>query len=362
MNPIRRVAILFLIGIPLIVKTQAPVKVVVVGVSHGHSSWILSRLDKGGLAVVGIYDPDTSLAYRYARQYNFDPALIYANLDTLLERTKPSAAMGFGAIDEHLPLVRACAPRKVHVMVEKPLAPTLKEAEEIAELSALHGIQVLVNYETSWYTSNERIYELVEEGKLGTLRRVIVNDGHQGPREIGVKPEFFNWLTDPKRNGGGAIMDFGCYGANLMTWLMRGQKPISVTAHTAQYKPNIYPRVDDEATIILRYPSAQCVVQASWNWPYNRKDMEVYGTEGYAIAVNRNSIRQRIGINPDEVAITLNEIDPYTAPFDYLAKVVRGEIKPASGDLSSLELNMTVMEILEAAKKSARTGRTVILK
>ena len=93
-------------------------------------------------------------------------------------------------------------------------------------------------------------------------------------------PEFLSWLTDPEKNGAGALFDFGCYGANLMTWLMNNQRPTSVTAVTQTIKPNIYKQVDDEATIIMEYPSAQAIIQASWNWPYSRKDMEIYGKTG----------------------------------------------------------------------------------
>ena len=83
-----------------------------------------------------------------------------------------------------------------------------------------------------------------------------------------VSPEFLDWLLDPVRNGGGALTDFGCYGANLMTWLMRGQRPRSVTALTQHLKTDpVYARVDDEATIVLDYPTAQAIIQASWNWP-----------------------------------------------------------------------------------------------
>ena len=60
---------------------------------------------------------------------------------------------------------------------------------------------------------------------LATIRKVVVHDGHQGPKEINVAPEFFAWLNDPKLNGAGALYDFGCYGADLMTWLMDGQRP-----------------------------------------------------------------------------------------------------------------------------------------
>src|SRR5437867_6392321 len=118
-------------------------------------------------------------------------------------------------------------------------------------------------------------------------------DGHSGPKEIGVASEFLGWLTDRARNGAGALFDFGCYGANLMTWLMDNQRPLAVTAITQRIKPDVYPRVDDEATILLEYPKAQGIIQASWNWPFNLKDFEVYGDRGYAIAAGGNTLRVR---------------------------------------------------------------------
>jgi predicted dehydrogenase len=192
---------------------------------------------------------------------------------------------------------------------------------------------------------------------------VVIHDGHQGPKEIGVSKEFLDWLTDPVQNGGGALMDFGCYGANLMTYLMKGQQPISVAAVTQHFKPGIYPNVDDEATIIVTYPTAQCIIQASWNWPFGRKDMEVYGTKGYIIAVNNNTLRLRA--QPDSVEhstkVTANDVLVYEDPFAYLADVIRNKIKVPQNGLYSLPTNLTVMRILEAAKESARTGKTIYL-
>ena len=186
---------------------------------------------------------------------------------------------------DHRRVVEICARHGVPVMMEKPLAVSLEDALAIEKAAHAGKIQVLVNYETSWYRSNHAAYDLVHEGALGDIRKVVVHDGHSGPKEIGVEPEFLAWLTDPKLNGGGALFDFGCYGADLMTWLMNGQRPQTVTAVTQQIKPEIYSRVDDEATIILTYPKAQAIVQASWNWPFDRKDMEVYGQTGYVITV-----------------------------------------------------------------------------
>ena len=248
-------------------------------------------------------------------------------------------------------------------MVEKPLATTLADAKEIQALARKNNIHVLTNFETSWYASNQHVKELLDEGKLGEIRKVMVNDGHQGPKEIGVSEEFLEILTDPLKNGAGALMDFGCYGANLMTWLMEGERPVSVTAVAHQNKPAIYKEVDDEATILLQYPKAQCVIQASWNWPFSRKDMEVYGNEGYAIAVDATTVRQRLEEKSPEKAIKLEPRPaPYTDPFSFLASVVSGQLSLEKNDLYGLPLNVTAVEILEAAKASAASGKTVYLK
>src|SRR5437588_3266911 len=160
----------------------------------------------------------------------------------------------------------------------------------------LGHIQILVNYETTWYPGNQATYGLVEEEHaIGELRKIVVHDGHRGPKEIGCSAAFLEWLTDPVLNGGGALTDFGCYGADLITWLMQGQRPTSIFAVTQQIKPDVYPKVEDEATIVLTYPKAQGIIQASWNWPFDRKDMEIYGQTGYVLIPRRDLMRIRKG-------------------------------------------------------------------
>ena len=345
------------------VFAQSPVKLAIAGLSHGHVDWIFNRSDKKDIVLVGIYEPNKELADRYAQKYKLDNKLFFSDLDKMLDQVKPEAVSAFGAVGDHITVVRACAPRKIHVMVEKPLATTLADAKEIQALAKKNGIHVLTNYETSWYASNQYVNNLVEEGKLGAIRKVMVNDGHQGPAEIGVSKEFLEILTDPEKNGAGALVDFGCYGANLMTWLLKGEKPLSVTAVIHQNKPEIYKKVDDEATIILQYPKAQCIIQGSWNWTFARKDMEVYGNEGYAVAVNPTTVRLRLEEKSPEETIKLEPRPaPYTDPFSLLAEVVSGRLKLDKNDMYELPVNVTAVEILEAAKESARTNKTVFLK
>jgi predicted dehydrogenase len=216
-----------------------------------------------------------------------------------------------------------------------------------------------VNYETTWYRSNQAAYDLVHENAIGEVRKIVVHDGHYGPKEIGVGPEFLAWLTDPKLDGGGALFDFGCYGADLVTWLMDSRRPDSVTAVTQHIKPDVYPQVDDEATIILTYPHAQAIVQASWNWPFDRKDMEVYGQKGYAITVKRDALRVRLP-GQEEISTEAKPLEKRKEDSVwYLRAVLLGGMK-AEGQ-SSLETNVIVTEILDAARQSAVTGRTVSL-
>ena len=267
----------------------------------------------------------------------------------------------YTSIAEHRRVIEAAAQRGVSVMVEKPLCTSLDDALAIRRAAREGHIQVLVNYETTWYSSNRAAHDELETGKLGDVRKVVIHDGHNGPKEIGVPPEFLNWLTDPQQNGAGALFDFGCYGADLMTWLMHGESPVSVTAVTQHDKPAIYPNVDDDATIILSYPHAQAVIQASWNWPFGRKDMEVYGATGYAITVESSHLRVRHEHDEHESEQTAA---PLSAPNDdslhYLAAVMNGQLQPA-GDLTALDTNIVVMQILDAARDSARTGRTIRL-
>ena len=345
-------------------QRSQPVRMAMMGLSHGHSPWIFNRKDKTDVDLVGIYEPDVALAASYAKRYNLDEKLFFTDPKAMLDTVKPEAVLAFGSIYAHLEAVELAAPRGIHVMVEKPLTYSLEQAKKMETLAKKHGIHLLTNFETSWYASTEKTYQLLQDKEaFGPIRKAVFHHGHRGPKEIGVGKEFLDWLTDPVQNGGGALIDFGCYGANIMTYLMEGRKPISVTAITNTYKPDIYPKVDDEATIILDYGDAQAILQASWNWPFDRKDMEVYGKTGQVISENKSKMRIRTWEKPEEQTFEVQpeEVSVYVDPFSYFADVIRVKIKVEDYSLYSLSNNMIVAEILDAARKSAEKGETVFL-
>jgi predicted dehydrogenase len=269
------------------------------------------------------------------------------------------------SIADHLEVIRACITRGIPVLVEKPLAFSEADAAEIERLAAEHGTLVLTNYETSWYASIRTAARLAKE--TGPIHRAVFRYGHRGPREIGCSEEFLAWLTDPDENGGGAIVDFGCYGANIMTWLMDGRLPDTVLATTNQLKPDLYPNVDDDATILLTYEpdperglsGAVGVLQASWAWTHDNKDADLFTPGGSYHAAKWDSLTVRRPDQPAQKHAVDDRPDWRRDEWTYLRRVVRGEcpVDP----LSSLENNVIVVRILDAAQESARTGRAVRL-
>ncbi|MBD2704386.1 Gfo/Idh/MocA family oxidoreductase [Spirosoma sp. BT702] len=347
-------------------SSQKPLRVGIVGLVHDHVNGILNKAFKQGnqtdIEIVGIVESNRDVVERLSKRFGFPTSLVYPTLAEMLDKAKPEAVTDFGPIADHRKTVEGCAPRNIHVMVEKPLATTFADAKQMEMLAKKHKIQLLTNYETTWYGSNHKAYALANtEKSIGDLRKIVVHDGHEGPKEINVSSQFLSWLTDPATNGAGALFDFGCYGANLSTWLMHNQRPTSVFAVTQQIKPDIYPKVDDEATIILTYPKTQTIIQGSWNWPFGRKDMEVYGQTGYVKTIDGSQMRVRLkGEKTERTDQAVPTDAPATDPFAYYAKLLRGETKP--DELTSLENNVIVVEILDAARQSAKTGKAVLLK
>ena len=347
--------------VPYVGPADSPMRVAIAGLAHGHVFGFFQQyLHSPLIRIVGIEEPNHAFALRVAKQYGLDASLLYTNLDEMLTKTRPQAVLTYTDTYDHKMVVETCARHHVDVMMEKPLAVSYADAQAIERAAEAGHIEVMVNYETTWYRSNREAYQLLHEGAIGPMRKFVARDGHSGPKEIGVGPEFLAWLVDPKLNGAGALFDFGCYGADLVEWLTGNEKPLTVTAVTQQIKPEIYPRVFDEATIVVTYPKAQAIIQASWNWPFDVKDIQVYGKTGYVKTVARDHVLvRRAGERVEQEETSAAIPSPDDDELAYLRAVVLGHRKPEGP--TSLETNVIVMEILDAARESAKTGRTIRL-
>ena len=339
---------------------EKPLRLAIAGLVHGHvSGFLRGAQGRTDVQIVGVYEPDPMLLRSYGEKYNLPREALFTDLTQMLDLARPEAVAAFTNTRDHPVIVEAAATRHLTVMMEKPLAVNNADAQRIKRAADAGKIQVLVNYETTWYPSHGAMWSLIKTKQAaGEIRKMVAMDGHNGPKAINVQPEFLDWLSDPVRNGGGALFDFGCYGANLMTWMMDNQRPVAVTAVTQQFQPTVYPKVDDEATILVEYPKAQGIIQASWNWPFDRKDFEVYAERALAVG-SRNALRVRVGTDPEHAVTPEPRPPDEQDSISHLLAVVRGTRKPNA--LSSLENNMIVTEILEAARESARTHARVVL-
>lgn len=332
------------------VSAKQPFKLAVAGVTHDHIAVLLSAVKSCDVEVIGVYEKDERYLKENALRGVVADSLFYGDLSKMLDITKPEAVVCYSSIYDHMEIVEQCAPRHIHVMLEKPLAVSVEHAKKMKELAEQYGIHILSNYVTSWFPSNHLIKNL--SGEIGDIFKMEFYDGHRGPIEIGCSKQFTDWLGDPVLNGGGAIVDFGCYGANLATWILGGQEPIDVYAVLQHKKPNVYPKVDDDATIILRYPEMTVQLMASWCWPFDRLEVHMYGMSGAIHLTDPKSVVK----NGETVNAPALEA-PYDNNFSYFKSVIDGKIKVENSDLASLYNNLTVVRILDAARRSAESGK-----
>jgi predicted dehydrogenase len=335
-----------------------PLRVVLAGLEHGHAGGFLQQAESSVVKLVGVWERDDRTWATYAKNPKLAGVTRYTDLSEALARSGAEAVWAFSDTRDHLQIVREAAPRKLPVIVEKPLAISWDAAAEIAVLARQNGTLVLTNYETSWYPAFAEVRQMLgDNGPLGPLRQIYAYAGHEGPVKIHVGPEFLAWLRDPARGGGGALFDFGCYGANLATWWLANRAPVSVSAHTSQFDRVNYPDCDDHAVIQLIYPDLQVTVVGSWHWPYARKDATLYGERGAVSTTNDRDYTLRTG---RDAAVPHHAQAERRVPLKWFAETIRAGHDPVE-DPSSLANNLIVMRILEAARRSAAEGREIAL-
>jgi len=355
------VLLLFAAAIPPAQAADAKVRLAIVGLDHDHVWGLLKDIAKEPQAeLVAIADVHPGLVRKAKAQV---PASVkfYSDYVEMLDQVKPEAVIVTTETDRHLEILRACARRHISYSTEKPMATNARDAREMERLARQAGIKLMVNYWNAWVAPTHDLFHRVSGGELGPVQKIIVQYGHEGPKEIGVSKEFEAWLYDPVKNGGGALMDFGCYGAEWALWLKGRPTRVFATAETI--KTQQHNRVEDDATIILEYPDAVAILEPSWDWPYNMDRVQVFGPKGSLLATE-NQLLQR-PVRADDLPLegkplTLQPVPHQSSnPISYLVDCIRHN-RPIENPVAAT-LNVRVLEILDAARESIRTGRAVNL-
>src|SRR3984893_7384507 len=165
--------------LPMLAQQQY--KIAVVGRVHAHVWGHLRDMVKNDPAqLVGIAEPVQELVDE-AKKAGVADNLIFSDYKKMLDQTKPDIVWAFVENNRHLEIVEACAPRKINVIFEKPLASTYKDAARIRELAHKNGIQVMTNYQMAWWASNYAAKDQADSGVLGPVWRLRGVVGHGGP-------------------------------------------------------------------------------------------------------------------------------------------------------------------------------------
>lgn len=331
-------------------------KLAVVGLVHSHVWGHLPKmLNNKNVKLVGVAEKNPELVAE-AKKAGVADNLFFTDYPKMLDETKPDFIWSFVENNRHLEIVQACAPRKIHVIFEKPLASAYAEALSIQKLARRHDIKVMSNYQMAWWPANYTAKAQADSGALGTIYRLHGIVGHGGPGSQGARNKyFFEWLTDPVKNGAGALMDFGCYNALWSLWYLG--RPETVYAHVNHLRPGVFPKVEDNADLVLGYKNGVGMFEASWDLPRSYQDLEIFGLKG-SVYMQNGKVELSQGKQKQEIA--LSPLAPEDAePIAYMVSRLRAK-KPIEG-LTALDINVGVVEIIEAAKQSVKTGGAVRL-
>lgn len=347
-----------LLALPL--AAQQP-KIAIVGLVHSHVWGYLDKIanPESPAKLVAVAEANPELVAEAKKDAG--PAVpFFSDYKAMLDETKPDIVWAFIENNRHLEIVQACAPRKIQVIFEKPLAATYKDALAIQALAKKYNIRVMTNYQMAWWPSNYAAKSLADAGAVGKVWRLHGIVGHGGPSgpdwEVPRNKFFRAWLTDPVQNGAGPLVDFGCYSALWSLWYLG--RPETVYTQVNHLRPELYPKVEDNADLVLHYKNGVGIFEGSWDLPRSFQDLEVYGREGSLYMESRKVEVRKGGGKPQEVALT--DLPAERAhPVAYMVYALRNN-QGLEGPVA-LPINVEVVEILEAARQSVATGRAIKL-
>lgn len=335
-------------------------RVGVLGMIHDHLWWWLPNLIESPLGeLVAAADPHEELHNRI--QSEFDCPRVFSSYEEMLDKVELDAVYIYSDHVTKADLTKKAAERGIHVMVEKTMAASVKDAYDMLAAARDAGVSLMVNWPFFWdMPAMQHTLQMALSGEIGRLWCVKFRGAHGGPIEYGHSRYFAEWLFDEKLSGGGAIIDYGGYGATLARHLL-GQ-PSRVFA-MAGHLVKDYVKLDDNAMFMMQYPRAMALMECSWTQSGMATSYvtTIYGTEGTLVSspfmdkilLANQEHTHGIEIEPKEPSGDLKNETTY-----FLSRITK-EL-PVEG-MCSPEQSLDAQEIVEAAIISARTGKAVSL-
>ncbi len=326
--------------------------------------------------IVGICDEDPARMEAAARNLAIPPEHIFTDYRQCLEQAKPDIAILCPATAEHGLWVERVAPYGPHILLEKPMAASLAEADAMIRAVEATGKTLVINWPLAWYPPHVTSKRLIDEGVIGDVIEVHYYDGNRGPlhhladkvevsaEEVARQKSASWWYQHEK--GGGSLLDYLGYGVTLGSWFHDGRKPIEVTAAVDQ-NPGL--EVDEHSVTVARYERGLSKFETRWGtftdpWilqPQPKCGFVIVGTAGTISSYDyETTIRVQTREHPEGREVPVDRAEPpMQNPVQYLIHcLTTGE--PVKGPLSPA-LSRIGQQIVDSAALSAQEKRTVPL-
>jgi predicted dehydrogenase len=330
---------------------------------HDQAWWSADQVVKTpGARLVAVADEHADLRDKM-RQRMGDSIQYFSDVDEMLDATKPDVLVITAPNSEHRRLVEKAATRRIHIIMQKPLATTVADARAIQASMETAGIKVMANYYPLWRPHTAELSRRLQAGEVGDIQQMTIVNGMQGPKMMGVLSEYYkSWMYDPVRHGGGVLADQATYGIDYVVWMLGRPKSVFCAHLDMRKHPEGW--VDDMVTVVLTYPHATATVTASWAWPHPRNEILCFGPGGSLCLREGELLRKAPGLRFD-IPVEPDRVEPAAAPPEreygiawFVHALQHGlEIEAPH----SVAVNVTVCEVVEAAKRSIAEGRAVTM-
>lgn len=342
---------------------------------HMHMGDLLRQVyEHPDAEIAGICDEDPARMQEAVANFNIPDERVFTEVGACMEQTHPDLVILCPATAGHAKYVEAVAPYGSHVLVEKPFAASLGEADRM--IAAVQpGKQIFINWPLRWYPSHMTAQNLIAEGRIGDVIEIHYYDGNRGPLYHGADKIEQEPTSDRKAaswfynrgKGGGSLLDYLGYGVTLGAWFDGGRIPEEITAVTGG-EPSL--EVDEHSITLCRYGDGRLSkYETRWGtftdpWthqPIPKCGFNIVGTAGTLSSYDfENTVRLQTKANPEGVEIPVNQpAPPYQNPIQYAIHCLKEGISPA-GPISP-EVSRIGQMMVDAAFLSASERRTVKL-
>lgn len=348
-------------------------KIVGINFDHMHMGDLLRRVHEHPRAeLVGICDEQPQRMQEAIRNFSVPRDRVFTDYRVCLETTKPDLVILCPATAEHALWTKRVAPYGTHILVEKPFAASLADADAMIAAVAKTRKQLFINWPLRWYPSHITAQRLVSEGVIGQPLQVHYYDGNKGPLLHGADKvdkkggrKSLSWWYR-KSAGGGSLLDYLGYGTTLGTWFLNGKKPLEVTATVDEPKGL---EVDTHSVTVCRYATGLSKFETRWGtltnpWqlqPQPKCGFVVVGTKGSVASYDfEPTVRVQTEEKPEGVDMPVDKIGaPFHEPIHYVLHLLESGRK-ADGPLSP-RIARIGQQIVDTAYRSAQLKTTLPL-